>query len=92
MNYVSHNIFNYIEHCPAYETAIETQTRLFETPPNEILLGTYLPPGDNSSSETLSKFLRELHKLSKDCNIKAVSAEEYREKLIRDTFIDLLRP
>ncbi|XP_042218088.1 uncharacterized protein LOC121863481 [Homarus americanus] len=38
--------------------------------------------------ETLDEFLRELRKLSKDCNLKPVTAEQYREELIHDAFIN----
>lgn len=40
------------------------------------------------SGESLDEFLRELHKLSKDCNFKAITAEQYREELVRDAFIN----
>ena len=36
----------------------------------------------------MSEFIRELHKGNKNCNIKVISAEEYREELIQDTFIN----
>ncbi len=45
------------------------------------------------SGETLVEFIQELRRLSKDCNLKSVSAEQYREELIRDSFINgLLSP
>ena len=56
--------------------------------PNVIFARHLLASRRQQSGETLSEFLRELHKFSKDCNIRAVSAEEYREELIRDTFIN----
>ena len=36
----------------------------------------------------MSEFIRELHKGNKNCNIKVISAEEYREELIQDAFIN----
>ena len=93
INYVSHNIFEYVEDCPDYDVAIETLTRLYVKTPNVIFARHLLASRRQQSGETLSEFLRELHKLSKDCNIRAVSAEEYREELIRDTFIkDIASP
>ena len=38
----------------------------------------------------MSEFIRELHKGNKNCNIKVISAEEYREELIQDAFINRL--
>ena len=40
------------------------------------------------SGESLDEFLLELRRLSKDCNLKAVSAEQYKEELVRDSFIN----
>ena len=88
INYVSHNIFEYVEDCPDYDVAIETLTQLHVKTPNVIFARHLLASKRQQSGETLGEFLRELHKLSKDCNIRAVSAEEYREELIRDTFIN----
>ena len=83
-------IFLNIEDCPDCDAAIETLTRRFVKPPNEIFAQHLLASRRQQSGETLSKFLRELHKLSKHCNIKAVSAEEYREELVCDIFINRL--
>ena len=39
-------------------------------------------------SETLEEFLQAaLHQLSKKCDLQAVSAEQYRQELVRDAFI-----
>ena len=44
-------------------------------------------------SESIDTFLQELQKLSKDCNLKAVTAEQQRELLLCDSFINgLLSP
>ena len=34
------------------------------------------------------EFLQQLRKLSKDCNLKDVTADQYREELVRDSFIN----
>ena len=51
------------------------------------LLVTCWQPEDKNQ-EKLTEFLQELRKLSKDCNLKNVTAEQYREELIRDSFIN----
>ena len=51
------------------------------------LLVTCWQPEDKNQ-EKLTEFLQELQKLSKDCNLKNVTAEQYREELIRDSFIN----
>ena len=40
------------------------------------------------AGESLDEFLNVLKRLSKDCNFKAVSAENYQKEMIRDAFIN----
>ncbi|XP_064093858.1 uncharacterized protein LOC135206373 [Macrobrachium nipponense] len=88
VNYVSHNVYEYIEECANYDTAISTLEKLYVQAPNEIFTRHLLATRQQKAGETLDEFLRELRKLGKDCNLKAVSAEQYREELIRDAFIN----
>ena len=88
VNYVSHNVYDYIEDCADYDSAIETLTRLYIKTPNEIFARHLLATRRQKPGETLTEFLQELRKLSKDCNLKNVTAEQYREELVRDSFIN----
>ena len=90
IKYVPLNIFDYNEDFPVYEAVIQMLTWLFVKMPNGIFACHLLASRRQQSGEILSEFLRELHKLSKDCYTKAVSAEEYREELIQDTFTNRL--
>ncbi|CAB4036721.1 Hypothetical predicted protein, partial [Paramuricea clavata] len=61
--------------------------------PKEIFARHLLATRGQKSGETLTEFLQELRKLSKDCNLKNVTAEQYCEELVRDYFINgLLSP
>ena len=88
VNYVSHDVYDYIEDCADYDAAIETLTHLYIKTPNEIFARHLLSTRRQKPGETLTEFLQELRKLSKDCNLKNVTAEQYREELIRDSFIN----
>ena len=55
--------------------------------PSVIFARHLLSTRRQQSGETLDQFLQDLRKLSKDCKFKAVTAEQYREELIRDAFI-----
>ena len=93
VNYVSHNVYEYIEDCKDYKSAICVLEQLFVKTPNEIFARHLLATRRQKSGETLTEFLQELRKLSKDCNLKNVTAEQYREELVRDSFINgLLSP
>lgn len=88
VNCVSHNVFDYIEECTDYESAIDTLQKLYVKTPNEVFARHLLATRRQQPGESLDEYLQELRKLSKDCNLKAVTAEQYREELIRDSFIN----
>ena len=67
--------------------AIDALTRLYVKTSNEIFARHLLDTRKQHFGETLSEFLEKLRKLSKDCNIKPVSAEQYSEQLICDSFV-----
>ena len=83
INYVSPEDFEYIADCTDYESALETLESLYITPKNEIFAQHLLATRRQQAGESLDEFLL----LSKDCNFKAVSAENYQKEMIRDAFI-----
>ncbi|XP_065671655.1 uncharacterized protein LOC136089531 [Hydra vulgaris] len=87
INFVSSNVYDYIEECDSYESIIETLENLYIKTPNEIFARHQLLIRHQTSGESLEDFLQELRKLSKNCNYKDVSAQQYREEQIRDAFI-----
>ena len=90
---MSHNVYEYIEDCKDYKSAITVLEQLFVKTPNEIFARHLLATRQQKSGETLAEFLQELRKLSKNCNFKNVTSEQYREELVRDSFINgLLSP
>lgn len=83
MNYVSHNV--YIEGCEDYDSAIQILEPLFVKMPNKVFARHLLATRRQKPGEYLMEFLQELHKLSKDCDLK--------NELVRDSFINgLLSP
>ena len=55
--------------------------------PNEIFARHQLLTRRQQPEESLDNFLQELRKLSKNCNYKAVTSEQYREEQVGDAFI-----
>ena len=86
-NYVSPSIFQYIEECTEYGTAIEMLQVLFVKPRNEIFAPYLLATRRQAPAETLDEYLQALKTLSKDCNFKNVTAAQYCEESTRDAFI-----
>ena len=58
--------------------------KIYIKTPNEIFARHQFLLRHQTLGNPLEDFLQELHKFSKNCNHKDVSAEQYREKQIRD--------
>ena len=89
INHISHNIFDYVEDATDYESVVVTLEGLYIKSPNEISARHLLATRRQQSGESLDEFLQPPppRKLSEYCNLKAVSAEQYREELLRDSVI-----
>ena len=87
INHVSPNLFECIENCTDYNSAIATLEKLFVKPVNEVYARHQLATRRQQPSETLDEYLLSLRILSKNCNFKDVSATVSRDEYIRDAFI-----
>ncbi|XP_068235600.1 uncharacterized protein [Palaemon carinicauda] len=88
VNCVSSSVYELIEDCSTFESAIAKLDSVYVKLPNEIFARHVLATRRQQSGESIDEFLRELHKLSKDCNFQPVTAEQYRQELVRDAFIN----
>ena len=85
---MSHSVYDYVEDCTDYNSVVTILEKLYVKTPKEIFARHPLATRRQQSGESLDGFLLELRRLSKDCNLKAVSAEQYKEELVRDSFIN----
>ena len=74
VNFISAEIFDYVEECETYEAVIETLDRLYVKTPNKIFARHDLATRKQQPGESL-EFLEELKKLSKHCGFDAVTAK-----------------
>ena len=88
INFVSPAVFEYISDCNNYDNAMQTLDALFVSPKNEIFVSHILATRLQQSGETLVEYINVLKLLAKDCQFKPVTAEIYRQELIRDAFIN----
>ena len=86
--YVSADIYEYVEDCESFDAAIAKLKTIFIKPPNVIFARHLLATRKQQPGETLEDFYQSLHILSKDCGLRNVTAEEYRNELVRDAFIN----
>ena len=87
INYVSPNVYEYIADAASYDSAIKALEKLYLKPKNEVYARHMLASRRQQPGETLDEFLQALKQLSKDCDYKPVTADQYREESIRDAFI-----
>ena len=93
INLISSDVYEYVEDCTDYDSVKNTLEKLYVKSPNKVFARHLLATRRQQCSETLDVFFQNLHKLSKDCKFKAVSAEQYRDEMSRDAFINgLLSP
>ena len=86
-NFISPTVFEYVEGCADYESAIATLHNIYVKPTNEIYARHQLATRRQQAGESLDEYLQALKILSKECNFKPVTATEYCEEYIRDAFI-----
>ena len=88
INFLSPAIYPHVEDCESYDVALQTLKDLYIKPKNKIFARHVLATRKQQAGETIEEFLQNLKLLSKDCTLEAVSAEQYREDLIQDSFIN----
>ena len=86
-NFISPTVFEYVEECADYESAIATLHNIYIKATNEIYARHQLATRRQQAGESLDEYLQALKILSKECNFKPVTATEYCEEYIRDAFI-----
>ncbi|GFS34226.1 uncharacterized protein NPIL_218731 [Nephila pilipes] len=86
-NYVTSNVYQFINDCTTYTGAIAILDSLFIKKRNVIFARHCLSTRNQQTEETVSEYLQVLNQLSKDCDFTDVKAEQYRKEYIRDAFI-----
>ena len=84
--YISADVYEMIEDCADYQTALSKLKRVYVKSPNTIFASHALVIRKQNPEESLQTFLNELLVLSKACNFQDVTAEVYRNELVRDAF------
>ena len=88
VNFLTPSVYQYIEDCETYEAAVAELKQVYVKTKNDVFARHLLVTRRQLPGESLQQFLQVLKTLSKDCTFRAVSAEQYRGELIRDTFIN----
>ena len=84
---MSHSIFQHIDEIDDYDQCIAKLEALYCKPPDEIFVCHCLATRHQEPEESIDQFLVAPNKLSKDCNFQTVTAEVYRDELIRTVLL-----
>ncbi|XP_076823227.1 uncharacterized protein LOC143469419 [Clavelina lepadiformis] len=87
-NFVSAEIFEFIEDCNTYDSAVEILQNLLVQKPKEIFARHLLATRKQQPNESPTQFMQTLQILSKNHQCKDVTGEQYRKELSRDAFIN----
>ena len=86
-NFVSPRVYRLIEDCTTYDGAMAALEAVFVKQRNEIFARYVLSTRRQLHHESIDQYIQALHALSKDCKFTAVTAEQYRDEYVRDSFI-----
>ena len=88
INFLSPTVYPYVEDHDTYDSALGALKAAYIKRENDIFARHILATRKQQNGENLEQFLQALKVLSKDCTFRTVSAEQYREELLRDAFIN----
>ena len=88
INCATAEVYEYIDHCTSYTEAEEVLEKLYVKQPNDVFARYLLRTAKQRADQTLADFKCALVKLAKDCQFKDVTAAQYRDELMRDSFIN----
>lgn len=87
VNCATAEVHDYFEHCETFVEAEATLEKLYVKEPNNIFARYLLSIAKQKPEQSLADFKRTLLRLAKDCSFTDVTAAQYRDDLVRDSFI-----
>ena len=81
-------VYELFDHCSTFTEAVETLDKLYVKRPHDIFARHLLRSARQKPNQSLAEFRSCLVKLAKDCEFTDVTASQYRDEMVRDTFIN----
>ena len=88
VNNVSPDVYCYIEDAGDFDRSIAALKKLYLKKKNNVYARYQLVSRKQKPGESIAEYLQVLKALGKDCTFSAVTAVQYREELIRDSFVN----
>ena len=87
-SFISQDIFALVEELQDYDSIIATLRQVYVKRKNNVYARHLLVSRKQETGENVAQYLLVLKSLAKDCTFQDVSADRYRNELIRDSFIN----
>ena len=86
-NFVTPKVYHYIADCDTFESAKAVLQSLFIKKKNTVCARYILLNQKQNTSETISDYVASLKQLTRDCDFKQVTAQQYREEMLLNAFV-----
>ena len=88
INHVAPSIYEFVSECTTYADAVKTLKEIYVKPKSEVFSRHLLQTRKQQAGESLDQYLHALKILAKDCTFTAVTATQYKDESIRDSFVN----
>ena len=87
-NFLTHRTFLFIVEATTYDEVKTALIGAYHKKKSEIFARHLLMTRKQQRGKSIAEYVHALRKLARDCSFTNVSAEQYREELMRDAFIN----
>ena len=91
VDYVASEVIEYISDCETYTSVMKTLKYIYVKQKSDLFSRHLLPTRKQNQSVSLEKYLQAFKILAKYCKFETVTAIEYRDESIRDSFTNGLQ-
>ena len=88
ISFLSPEVYPYVEDAESYEDVVAALKRTFIKRKNNVYARHLLVSRRQGPEETIAEYLQALKHLAKECSFTDVTADQFRDQLIRDSFIN----
>ena len=86
-NFVTPKVYHYIADCDSFESAKDMLQSLFIKKKNKVCARYILLNQKQDPSETISDYVASLKQLTRDCDFKQVTSQQYHEEMLLNAFV-----
>ena len=88
MNYLTHKMYAFVTDTRSYDEARQALNNVYHKPKNIIFARHLLITRTQKETETINEYVHTLNQLARDCQFQDVRANDYKDDLSMDAFIN----